>query len=153
MGNQGRSLGGASKISFVQQGIVTQNEFAKLLMMGSGGRIELAAPLTDDEPGLRGSRTWSLRDCPGSAGQERDGAGAIERQRPLSAGPLRGPGQPPGERSRVLVFPGLFQSGHHTVRGSNLSRALGVSPRTRDPEEEGRRVAVHLSGQHGARLA
>jgi hypothetical protein len=49
MGNQVRSQGGASKISDVQQGIVTQNEFAKLLMMGSGGRIELAAPLTDEE--------------------------------------------------------------------------------------------------------
>ena len=49
MGNQGRSQGGASKISDVQQGIVTQNEFAKLVMMGSGGRIELAAPLTDEE--------------------------------------------------------------------------------------------------------
>ena len=49
MGNQGRSQGGASKISYVQQGVVTQNEFAKLVMMGSGGRIELAAPLTDEE--------------------------------------------------------------------------------------------------------
>ena len=49
MGNQGRSQGGASKISDVQQGVVTQNEFAKLVMMGSRGRIELAAPLTDEE--------------------------------------------------------------------------------------------------------
>jgi hypothetical protein len=49
MGNQRRTLGGASRISFVQQGSVTQNEFAKLVMMGSGGRIELAAPLTDEE--------------------------------------------------------------------------------------------------------
>ena len=49
MGNQGRSQGAASRISFVQQGIVTQNEFAKLVMMGSGGRIELAVPLTDEE--------------------------------------------------------------------------------------------------------
>src|ERR1700730_11208681 len=49
MGNQARSRGGASKISYVQQGVVTQNEFAKLVMMGSGGRIELAAPVTDEE--------------------------------------------------------------------------------------------------------
>lgn len=49
MGNQGRSQGGVSRISNVQQGVVTQNEFAKLVIMGSGGRIELAAPLTDDE--------------------------------------------------------------------------------------------------------
>ena len=39
----------SSKISDVQQGVISQNEFAKLLMMGSGGRIELAAPLTDEE--------------------------------------------------------------------------------------------------------
>ena len=49
MRNQGRSQGGALKISDVQQGVVTQNEFAKLVMMGSGGRIELAAPLSDEE--------------------------------------------------------------------------------------------------------
>ena len=39
----------ASKISVVQQGIIAQNEFAKLLMIGSGGKIELAAPITDEE--------------------------------------------------------------------------------------------------------
>lgn len=33
----------------VQQGLIVQQEFAKLLMLGSGGRIEVAAPLTDDE--------------------------------------------------------------------------------------------------------
>ena len=49
MGNHGRLQGGALRISDVQQGVVTQNEFAKLVMMGSGGRIELAAPLTDEE--------------------------------------------------------------------------------------------------------
>jgi hypothetical protein len=37
------------RISLVQQGLIVQQEFAKLLMMGSGGRIELAPPLTDDE--------------------------------------------------------------------------------------------------------
>ena len=36
-------------ISLVQQGLIVQQEFAKLLMLGSGGRIEVAAPLTDDE--------------------------------------------------------------------------------------------------------
>ena len=36
-------------ISMVQQGLIVQQEFAKLLMLGSGGRIEVAAPLTDDE--------------------------------------------------------------------------------------------------------
>jgi hypothetical protein len=36
-------------ISLVQQGLIVQQEFAKLLMMGSRGRIEVAAPLTDDE--------------------------------------------------------------------------------------------------------
>ena len=39
----------ASKISDVQQGIIGQNEFAKLVMIGGGGKIELAAPLTDEE--------------------------------------------------------------------------------------------------------
>ena len=37
------------KISDVQQGVITQNEFAKLGMMGSGGRLEFTAPLTDEE--------------------------------------------------------------------------------------------------------
>ncbi len=36
-------------LSFVQQGIIAQWEFAKHLMMGSRGKIEVAAPLTDDE--------------------------------------------------------------------------------------------------------
>jgi hypothetical protein len=36
-------------ISLVQQGLIAQQEFAKLVMMGSKGRIELAPPLTDDE--------------------------------------------------------------------------------------------------------
>ena len=38
-----------TRISLVQQGVIAQNEFAKLLMMGSRGLIELAAPLTDEE--------------------------------------------------------------------------------------------------------
>lgn len=38
-----------AKISDVQQGVISQNEFAKLNMIGSGGRLELAAPLTDEE--------------------------------------------------------------------------------------------------------
>src|ERR1700694_5788168 len=37
------------RISLVQQGLIVQQEFAKLLMMGSRGRIEVASPLTDDE--------------------------------------------------------------------------------------------------------
>lgn len=37
------------RISLVQQGVIAQNEFAKLLMMGARGLIELAAPLTDEE--------------------------------------------------------------------------------------------------------
>ena len=36
-------------ISLVQQGLIVQDEFAKFVMMGSGGLIELAPPLTDDE--------------------------------------------------------------------------------------------------------
>ena len=36
-------------ISKVQQGVVTQNEFAKLVMLTSDGRIELNPPKTDDE--------------------------------------------------------------------------------------------------------
>jgi len=36
-------------ISLVQQGLIVQQEYAKLLMLGSGGLIEVAAPLTDDE--------------------------------------------------------------------------------------------------------
>jgi hypothetical protein len=43
------------RISFVQQGLIVQHEFAKLVMMGSKGRIELAPPLTDDE-----RRDWEL---------------------------------------------------------------------------------------------
>ena len=37
------------RISEVQQGHIVEQEFAKLLMIGSKGRIELAPPLTDDE--------------------------------------------------------------------------------------------------------
>jgi hypothetical protein len=37
------------RITLVQQGLIVQQEFAKLVMMGSKGRIELAPPLTDDE--------------------------------------------------------------------------------------------------------
>ena len=36
-------------LSLVQQGMIVQQEFSKLVMMGSKGRIELAPPLTDDE--------------------------------------------------------------------------------------------------------
>src|SRR3989440_3812374 len=43
------------RISLVQQGLIAQQEFAKLVMMGSKGRIELAPPLTDDE-----RRDWEL---------------------------------------------------------------------------------------------
>ena len=42
-------------ITLVQQGLIVQQEFAKLVMMGSKGRIELAPPLTDDE-----RRDWEL---------------------------------------------------------------------------------------------
>ena len=37
------------RISDVQQGVIVQQEFAKLVMMGSKGRAELAPPRTDDE--------------------------------------------------------------------------------------------------------
>jgi hypothetical protein len=37
------------KISQVQQGVLTQNEFAKLLMLTTNGRIELNPPKSDDE--------------------------------------------------------------------------------------------------------
>lgn len=36
-------------ITPVQQGLIVEHEFAKLLMMGSGGKVELARPLSDDE--------------------------------------------------------------------------------------------------------
>ena len=36
-------------LSLVQQGVISQNEFAKFLMLGSRGLIELAAHLTDEE--------------------------------------------------------------------------------------------------------
>lgn len=39
----------SSRISSVQQGLIVEYEFAKFLMMGSGGKIELSAPMTDDE--------------------------------------------------------------------------------------------------------
>ncbi len=45
----------ALHITLVQQGLIVQQEFAKLVMMGSKGRIELAPPLTDDE-----RRDWEL---------------------------------------------------------------------------------------------
>lgn len=37
------------RLSSVQQGLIVEREFAKFLMMGSDGRIELAAPVSDDE--------------------------------------------------------------------------------------------------------
>jgi hypothetical protein len=45
----------ALHITLVQQGLIVQQEFAKLVMMGSKGRIEMAPPLTDDE-----RRDWEL---------------------------------------------------------------------------------------------
>ena len=33
----------------MQQGLIVENEFAKFLMVGSGGKIELAKPMSDDE--------------------------------------------------------------------------------------------------------
>jgi hypothetical protein len=36
-------------LSSIQQGLIAQYEYAKFLMLGSGGRLELAAPMTDDE--------------------------------------------------------------------------------------------------------
>jgi hypothetical protein len=37
------------RISSIQQGLIVQFEWAKYLMMGSGGRIEVNSPMTDDE--------------------------------------------------------------------------------------------------------
>jgi len=37
------------RISSVQQGLIAEYEFAKFLMVGSGGKIELARPVSDDE--------------------------------------------------------------------------------------------------------
>ena len=37
------------RISSIQQGLIVQYEYAKYLMMGSGGRIEVDAPMSDDE--------------------------------------------------------------------------------------------------------
>ena len=45
--DRARPIGGL--ISDVQQGVIGQNEFAKLVMIGTGGGMELAAPLTDEE--------------------------------------------------------------------------------------------------------
>lgn len=36
-------------ISSVQQGLIVEYEYAKFFMMGSGGKVELAKPMTDDE--------------------------------------------------------------------------------------------------------
>lgn len=36
-------------LSNVQQGFIAQMEFAKLLMMGSDGKLEVASPMSDDE--------------------------------------------------------------------------------------------------------
>ncbi len=38
-----------SPISSVQQGIISQGELAKLIVIGSGGRVAVAVPVTDDE--------------------------------------------------------------------------------------------------------
>ncbi|HEY4845325.1 MAG TPA: hypothetical protein VII89_06495 [Candidatus Dormibacteraeota bacterium] len=38
-----------SPISTTQQGIIAEHEFMKLLMLGSGGELEVLAPVTDDE--------------------------------------------------------------------------------------------------------
>jgi hypothetical protein len=38
-----------SPLSPTQKGIIGQQEFAKLMMLGSDGELEVAAPLTDDE--------------------------------------------------------------------------------------------------------
>jgi hypothetical protein len=38
-----------SPISSVQQGVVAQYEFAKLLILGSGGQLEPAVPVSDDD--------------------------------------------------------------------------------------------------------
>lgn len=37
------------RISSIQQGLITQFEFAKYTMMGSGGLLELNPPMTDDD--------------------------------------------------------------------------------------------------------
>ena len=37
------------RISSVQHGLIAEYEFAKFLMVGSGGKIELARPVSDDE--------------------------------------------------------------------------------------------------------
>jgi hypothetical protein len=37
------------RITWQQLGMVSQNEFAKLAMMGSDGEVELSPPLTDDD--------------------------------------------------------------------------------------------------------
>lgn len=54
-----------SPITFTQQGIITQYELAKILIITSDGRLEIALPLTDDdrrdmEIHLRGGFGWSL---------------------------------------------------------------------------------------------
>ena len=36
-------------LNSIQQGVIAQNEFAKLLMMGSSGKLEISWPMTDDE--------------------------------------------------------------------------------------------------------
>ena len=36
-------------LSTIQQGLIAQYEYAKFLMLGSGGLLEVAAPMTDDE--------------------------------------------------------------------------------------------------------
>jgi hypothetical protein len=58
-------------LSLVQQGLIAQQEFAKLLMMGSDGRIEVASPLTDDERrDFEIHVAWPVRLRPGHPGEE-----------------------------------------------------------------------------------
>jgi hypothetical protein len=38
-----------TRISRTQQGLIAEHEFAKLLMIGSGGQIEVSSPMTDEE--------------------------------------------------------------------------------------------------------
>ncbi len=54
-----------SPISTTQQGLIAEQEFMKLLMLGSGGDLEVSKPVTDDErrdleTHIRGQFTPSL---------------------------------------------------------------------------------------------
>src|SRR5437879_2463300 len=91
-------------LSNVQHGVIAQNEFAKYLMMGSGGRIELAAPLTDEE--RRDFEIHVHGEYGSGLAVQVKSTLALTRlgARPLPSNVFRGAGRPRHQPSSLLVL-------------------------------------------------